>query len=87
MTDTIAAQLAGGRLTRHEARSWTAAVFVIFAICGIALAGWMARLPAVRDALHASTLQMGLLMVGISTGSIIGLLSSSHLIANMARAR
>jgi fucose permease len=81
MTDTIAAQLAGGRLTRHEARSWTAAVFVIFAICGIALAGWMARLPAVRDALHASTLQMGLLMVGISTGSIIGLLSSSHLIA------
>lgn len=87
MTNTVAVPLAGGRLTRHEARAWTGAVFVIFAVCGISLAGWMARLPAVRDALHASTWQMGLLMVGLSIGSIVGLLSSSHLIASFGARR
>ena len=56
-------------------------MFVIFALCGLALASWVARLPATRDALGASTLEMGVLIFGLSLGSILGLLISSHLIA------
>ncbi|MDQ2848584.1 MAG: MFS transporter [Actinomycetota bacterium] len=75
------ATLAGGRITRRQGRAWTAAVFAVFAIDGLSLSSWMVRIPAVRDLLGASTLSMGLLVVGLSCGSMVGLGSSSHLIA------
>ncbi|HAM25728.1 MAG TPA: MFS transporter, partial [Microbacteriaceae bacterium] len=56
-------------------------MFVVFSLCGLAMASWVSRVPAVRDSLHASTLQMALLIFGIAAGSIIGLVASSHLIA------
>jgi len=71
----------GGGLNRHQVTAWRNAVFVIFGLCGIGMASWVARLPAVRDALHASTEQMGWLIFGIAAGSIIGLVASSHIVA------
>jgi fucose permease len=68
-------------LRRPEVVAWRNAIFVIFAICGIALASWAARLPAVRDALGVSLEQIGVLIFGIAAGSILGLLASSHVIA------
>lgn len=35
-------------------------------------ATWVTRTPAIRDAVHASTSEMGLLLFGISTGAMIG---------------
>ncbi|MET4583715.1 fucose permease [Conyzicola nivalis] len=70
-----------GALSRRQITAWRNAMFVIFALCGLALASWVARLPATRDALGASTLEMGVLIFGLSLGSIMGLLISSHLIA------
>ena len=70
-----------GGLGRPQIVAWRNAMFVIFALCGLALASWVARLPATRDALGASTLEMGVLIFGLSFGSILGLLISSHLIA------
>ena len=72
-----------GGLTRTHIVAWRNAMFVIFALCGVALASWVARLPAVRDELGASTLDMGVLIFGLSFGSILGLLGSSHLIARI----
>ncbi len=70
-----------GGLTRHQVVAWRNALFVVFGICGIGMASWVARLPAVRDALQASTEQMGWLIFGIAVGSIIGLVASSHIVA------
>jgi len=72
-----------GGLSRGQVVAWRNAMFVIFALCGLALASWVARLPAVRDELGASTLDMGVLIFGLSFGSILGLLGSSHVIARI----
>ena len=68
-------------LTRAQMASWRNALFVIFAICGAALASWAARIPAVSASLDLSTGDVGLLLFGIAAGSIAGLVASSHLIA------
>jgi len=76
-----------GGLTRKQVVAWRNAMFVIFAICGMAMASWVARVPAVRDMLGASTLEMGVLIFGIAAGSILGLLASSHIIARLGARR
>ncbi len=68
-------------LTRRELVAWRNALFVVFALCGIALASWVARVPAIRDAVGASTWQMGLIVFGLSGGSMVGLVLSSHILA------
>jgi len=72
-----------GNLTRAQVSAWRNALFVIFAICGIAMASWAARLPSVRDTLGISTLEVGVLILAISVGSIIGLLASSHIVSRL----
>jgi fucose permease len=79
--------LAQGRLTHRQGRWWTIATFAIFFICGIGIASWMSRIPAIRDSLGASTFQMGILILGLSCGSMVGLAASSHLIARYAAKR
>ena len=59
------------------------AVFVVFAINGLAMATWFARTPAVRDALDVRTDEFGILLTGLAAGSIAGLLASSHVIARI----
>ncbi len=56
-------------------------MFIVFAVCGISLASWMARTPAVKDALDATTAHMGALLLGLAIGSVFGLTISSHVIA------
>lgn len=67
-------------LTRPQLVGWRNAVFVIFAVNGFGMATWISRTPAIRDALELSVSQVGFLLVGISSGSIVGLLLSSHLV-------
>lgn len=78
---TGAAAAVAAPLTRRELVAWRNALFVIFALCGVALASWVARVPAIRDAVGASTWQMGLIVLGLSGGSMIGLVLSSHVVA------
>ncbi|WP_228545852.1 MFS transporter [Microcella flavibacter] len=66
---------------------WRAAVFVVFALNGMTMATWVARTPAIRDALEVRTDQFGLLILGMAIGSILGLLSSSHVIARIGTRR
>src|SRR5690606_12255712 len=46
-------------------------------VCGVALASWMARMPAVKQTLDVSTAEIGVLLLGTALGSIAGLLASS----------
>jgi len=68
-------------ISRAAIVAWRNALFLVFTLCGIGLASWVARVPAVRDALGVSLEQMGILIFGIAAGSILGLLASSHIIA------
>lgn len=70
-----------GGLTRAQATAWRNAIFVVFGLCGLALASWMARVPAIKQALGVTTAEMGVLLFGVAVGSILGLLVSSHIIA------
>jgi len=75
-----ATSYAGG-LTRGQVVSWRNAVFVIFLLPGLAMATWVSRLPATRDALDIPLDQVGLLILGMAAGSIVGLTLSSHIVA------
>ena len=68
-------------------RHWRNALFTIFALSGFVFASWASRVPAVRDLLHASPQEMGLLILGFSAGSIVGLLAASHIIARLGPVR
>ncbi|GAB3132496.1 MFS transporter [Marisediminicola antarctica] len=68
-------------LARPELTAWRNSLFVLFALCGIGLASWAARIPTVSASLGLTTGDVGVLLFGIAAGSIGGLLVSSHLIA------
>ncbi|MFJ9529739.1 MFS transporter [Streptomyces sp. SID5594] len=61
-------------------RRWRAALFLFMFAAGVSLASWVARTPAVRDALDASTGAMGLVLFGLSVGSMGGVLVSGGLV-------
>jgi len=79
--DSMTEHATAGSLGRLGVIAWRNAIFVIFALPGIAIASWVSRLPAVRDALHLNPAEVGLLIFGMAAGSIVGLLASSHVVA------
>ena len=60
--------------------AWRNAIFVMFFTMGFGFASWMARVPHVRDSLDVTTGEMGMLLLGMSVGSVTGLLVASHVI-------
>lgn len=68
-------------LTTRQIRLWRMAIYFYFGLSGFAMASWVAQTPNIRDALGVSTAQMGWIIFGLSTGSIIGLMCASRLIA------
>ncbi|WP_264447228.1 MFS transporter [Bacillus cereus] len=56
------------------------ALFLLFALPGVAFATWISRTAAVREILAVSNAEMGWILFGLSVGSIIGLLSASRFI-------
>ncbi|MEV7058439.1 MFS transporter [Streptomyces microflavus] len=61
-------------------RRWRAALFLFMLATGVSMASWVARTPAVRDALDVSTGSMGLVLFGLSIGSMAGVLVSGGLV-------
>jgi predicted MFS family arabinose efflux permease len=69
-------------LDRQQIKLWHLSIYFIFALPGFSMASWVSRTPTIRDALGASTAQMGWIIFGMAVGSIVGLMSASHLIAH-----
>ncbi|MBC7518496.1 MAG: MFS transporter [Microbacteriaceae bacterium] len=67
--------------TRIQLTAWRNSLFVIFALCGVGLASWAARVPRVGAILDLPPAQLGLLLLGIAIGSIGGLTASGHLVS------
>ncbi|MFD4901095.1 MFS transporter [Streptomyces sp. NPDC058411] len=65
-------------------RRHRAALRLCFAIPGLSLATWVTRTPDVRDRLDASTAEMGLVLFGMSIGSMLGILVAGALVARFA---
>jgi fucose permease len=53
-----------------------AALFALFFVTGMLLSSWVTRTPDVRELLGASTAERGLVLFGLSAGSMIGVLGS-----------
>lgn len=66
-----------------KARPLRAALFALFVVIGVATSTWVTRTPALRDALQASTEQMGLILFGFSAGSMLGILSANWLVERL----
>ncbi|MFB4424170.1 MFS transporter [Streptomyces sp. QL37] len=58
-----------------------AALFLFFLIPGLSISSWVTRTPDIRDQLGASTAEMGLVLFGLSVGSMLGILTSGPLVA------
>ncbi|MGO3884985.1 MAG: MFS transporter, partial [Mycetocola sp.] len=58
-----------------------AALFALFFVPGLGISSWVTRTPAIRDLLGASTAEMGLVLFGLSIGSMAGILCSGALVA------
>ncbi|MFE7415719.1 MFS transporter [Rhodococcus sp. NPDC057529] len=69
-------------LKRGE-RGWKAATFVIFVGTGITYASWVTRTPAIRSSLGVDTGDMGLIILGLSIGSMAGLLLAGPIVARV----
>ncbi|TFB49972.1 MFS transporter [Cryobacterium tagatosivorans] len=67
--------------------AWRNAVFALFFVSGLALATWFSRVPAIRDGLQLDTAQVGLIIFGLSGGSVLGLLSAAWLLARLGARR
>lgn len=61
--------------------AWRNAVFAVFFLSGLSIASWVARIPAVRDDLQIQLDTVGIVILGMSVGSIIGLTCSAALLA------
>jgi MFS family permease len=72
---------------RRELVRWRNAVFVLFFVAGLGLASWVSRIPTVRDDLALRTDQVGLLIFGLSAGSVLGLLSAVWLLSALGARR
>lgn len=57
------------------------ALFALFLLPGVTIASWVTRTPDVRDLVGASTAQMGLILFGLSVGSMVGILASGPAVA------
>jgi MFS family permease len=58
-------------------RGWRNAVLVLFALGGITVSAWGPRLPSIRADLHLGDGVIGLVLAGVTVGSIAGLGASS----------
>jgi MFS family permease len=63
------------------------AVITVFAVAGLLMATWLARLPAVRDALRLEPGRLGLVLLSLSLGSVLALPLSGPVVHRLSPAR
>lgn len=71
----MTSQVPKGR-TPASLRTRKTALASLFLVFGMGMASWVTRTPDMRDALDASTAQMGLVLLGLAIGSMAGILCS-----------
>ena len=59
----------------------TRATYVAFIGCGFAFASWASRIPQVRDRLHLTSAELGLVLLTIAAGSVTALLLAGVIVS------
>ncbi|QTX03422.1 MFS transporter [Agromyces archimandritae] len=72
---------------RRELTSWRNAVFAIFFLSGLSMATWVSRIPAVRDDAGLALDVVGIVILGMSAGSVLGLIAAPWLLARVGAHR
>lgn len=65
-------------VSRSEVRAAAAGVAVTFGLNGVAVATWFARVPAARDALGLTPGALGLLLLSMSAGAFVAMLTAGE---------
>lgn len=65
---------------QHSLSHRRTAVFAMFFLPGLSFASWVSRTPDIRDLLDATTAEMGLVLLGLSAGSMVGVVFSGRLV-------
>ena len=73
--------------SRRELIAWRNAVFAIFFLSGLSIASWVARIPAVRDDTGLTLGGIGLVIFGMSAGSVLGLIAAPWVLARIGARR
>lgn len=68
-------------MTDRPLRRRRHALYLFFFLTGIAMSSWITRTPDIRDRLGASIAEMGLVLFGLSVGSMAGILCSGRLVS------
>jgi fucose permease len=69
------------------ARAATRATYLAFIASGFAFASWASRIPQVRDRLHLSPSDLGLVLLAIAVGSVLALPLSGPVVARLGSRR
>lgn len=72
---------------RQAVRRAMFGVFLTFAVNGIVIGGWIARLPAIRDSLGLDTAQVGVFLAGMAAGAVLGLLAAAAVVHRLGARR
>lgn len=73
--------------SRKALRRRMLALFALFFVPGLLMASWATRTPAIRDTLSVSTAEMGIVLFGLSIGSMSGILCSAWLVKRFGTRR
>jgi hypothetical protein len=68
-------------------RSWRNAAMGLFALGGVSISTWGPRLPSIREDLRVGDATIGLVLAGVTIGSIAGLIASSALLSRFGPQR
>jgi len=69
-----------GLTERQIVVRWVRTMLAIFLLLGLSFGTWLSRLPAVRDRLDASTLEMSVYGLCLAAGSVVGLVISGQVV-------
>lgn len=76
-----------GLTERQIVVRWVRTMLAVFLLLGLSFGTWLSRLPAVRDQLDASTLQMTVFGLCLATGSVVGLIISGQVVQRFGAKR
>ncbi|GAB2992716.1 MFS transporter [Saccharothrix stipae] len=62
----------------RSVRATTVGVAVTFGLNGVAVASWFARVPAARDSLHLDPAALGVLLLAMSAGATVAMLTAGE---------
>ena len=87
LTDPRSASSAAERRPGHDIRRLKVAVGTAFFLPGLGMSSWVTQTPVIRDLVAATTAQMGIVLFGLSVGSMAGVLASGALVARWGARR